>query len=88
MGGNGTQKVVRLPVRIGVAIALLVGLHAGAAMADDATWDSGTRNNDATLPFIAWRGKTPLKVISGWIDWKNGWTGMVNYASGRKSTYA
>ena len=48
MGGNGTRVVVRLPVRIGVAIALLIGLHAGAAVAD-ATWSSGTRNNGATL---------------------------------------
>ena len=31
--------------------------------------------------FASWRG-TGLGVVSGWIDWKNGWSGMYSYASG------
>jgi len=46
-----------------------------------ATWVSGVRNNDQTLSFAAWRG-TSLRVVTGWIEWKKGWSGMNTYASG------
>lgn len=45
------------------------------------TWISGARNNDATVPFAAWRG-TSLGVVSGWINWQDGWAGMNAYAGG------
>ena len=46
-----------------------------------ATWVSGVRNNADTLSFVGWRG-TSLRVVTGWIDWKKGWSGMNAYASG------
>src|SRR5262245_11736851 len=67
--------------RSAVAASLLVGLYAQAALAQ-ATWNSGTRNNANLQSFVAWR-ETPLKVITGWIDWRNGWEGMYAYAGGR-----
>jgi hypothetical protein len=73
--------VTRRLGRIAVAAALLVGLHAQAAIAQ-ATWTSGTRNNSNLESFVAWR-ETPLKVITGWIDWRNGWEGMYAFAGGR-----
>ncbi|MGE3294919.1 MAG: hypothetical protein AB7I59_00990, partial [Geminicoccaceae bacterium] len=39
------------------------------------------RNNSYTTSFASWRG-TPMSVVSGWIDWKNGWSGMYSYVSG------
>jgi hypothetical protein len=66
---------------VGAAAAtVLVALTGSAALA--AGWKSGARNNDSASAFASWRG-TPLGVVSGWIDWKNGWSGMYNYASGR-----
>jgi hypothetical protein len=65
----------------GAAAAVLVGLAGPAALAHNAGWPSGARNNDATTGFAGWRG-TGLGVVSGWIDWKNGWSGMYSYASG------
>ena len=38
-------------------------------------------DNSATTGFASWRS-TGLGVVSGWIDWKNGWSGMYTYASG------
>ena len=62
----------------GVAVTLLVTFAQPAQAAD---WRSGVRNNDTTNPFASWRG-TSLGVVSGWIDWKKGWSGMYSYASG------
>ena len=39
------------------------------------------RNNSYTAAFADWR-QTANAVVSGWIDWKNGWSGMYSYASG------
>jgi hypothetical protein len=44
------------------------------------SWKSGARNNDATIPFAAWRG-TSLSVVVGWIEYRKGWAGMYAYAS-------
>ena len=66
--------------RAGVAGGLLLALLATPAQAG-ATWASGARNNDATQPFAGWRG-TRLGVVSGWIDWRQGWSGMETYAGG------
>jgi beta-mannanase len=33
------------------------------------------------VSFASWRG-TNLRVVAGWIDWRNGWSGMNRYASG------
>jgi hypothetical protein len=59
-------------------LILLLGL---SLPAEAAGWRSGARNNNYTTPFAGWRG-TGLGVVSGWIDWKNGWSGMYSYASG------
>lgn len=64
----------------GIAGGLLLALLAAPAQAG-ATWMSGARNNDDTQPFASWRG-TRLGVISGWIDWREGWGGMETYAAG------
>jgi hypothetical protein len=66
----------------GAAAAVLVALTGSAALAHNAGWKSGARNNDAATGFAGWRG-TGLEVVSGWIDWRNGWSGMQSYASGR-----
>ena len=69
--------------RILVAIAGGIAILAVSAKASfaDATWTSGARNNSYTTSFAGWRG-TDLGVVTGWIDWKNGWSGMYTYASG------
>ena len=69
--------------RILVAIAGGIAILAVSAKASfaDATWTSGARNNSYTTSFAGWRG-TSLRVVTGWIDWKNGWSGMYQYASG------
>jgi hypothetical protein len=64
------------------AATVLAALTGAAAPAHSAGWKSGARNNDATVGFAGWRG-TPLGVVSGWITWKSGWSGMHSYASGR-----
>ncbi len=46
-----------------------------------AGWKSGARNNSYTTSFASWRG-TGLAVVSGWIDWQHGWSGMNSYVSG------
>ena len=56
--------------------AVLVALTGSAALAHNTGWKSGVRNNSATTGFASWRG-TGLGVVSGWIDWKNGWSGHV-----------
>lgn len=63
------------------AALLLLASFSGPAHA--VGWKSGTRNTGVTSAsnFATWRG-TSLGVVSGWIDWRNGWTGMYNYASG------
>ena len=63
------------------AAAVLVTLAGSAAQAT--SWKSGTRTTSTTTAtaFATWRG-TNLGVVSGWVNWKNGWTGMYNYASG------
>src|SRR5689334_23824850 len=62
----------------GVAVTLLVAF---AQPAHSANWRSGVRNNDTTNSFASWRGSS-LGVVSGWIEWKKGWSGMNSYASG------
>ena len=62
----------------GAAVAMLVSI---APPAQAAAWKSGVRNNSATTSFAGWRG-TGLGVVAGWIEWKNGWSGMYAYASG------
>ena len=52
-----------------------------AQPAGAAAWKSGVRNNSYTNSFATWRA-TNNTVVSGWIDWKNGWSGMYSYASG------
>jgi hypothetical protein len=61
-------------------ILLYLALDCSAARAG-ATWKSGARNNSSTMGFAAWRG-TPIGVVAGWIEYKNGWSGMYTYASG------
>ena len=68
---------------VAAATAVLMAVTGSAALAHNAGWLSGARNNDATTAFAHWRGTPRLGVVSGWIDWKNGWSGMYNYASGR-----
>ena len=68
------------------ALAALAGAAAiliitNSPSSAQATWASGVRNNDATLQFAGWRGTT-LRVVTGWIEWKQGWAGMNAYASG------
>ncbi|MGD9510686.1 MAG: hypothetical protein AB7I59_25140 [Geminicoccaceae bacterium] len=68
------------------ALIVLAGAMAilsvtGSPTSAEATWTSGTRNNNDTLSFAAWRG-TSVRVVTGWIEWKNGWSGMNGYASG------
>jgi hypothetical protein len=60
---------------------VLVTLTGSAVLAHPGGWKSGARNNSAATGFASWRG-TGLGVVSGWIDWKNGWSGMYSYASG------
>ena len=70
--------------RLACAVAtatVLVALTGPAALAHNTGWKSGARNNSATTGFASWRS-TGLGVVSGWIDWKNGWSGMYTYASG------
>ena len=64
-----------------LAGALAISSAAASPSAAQATWSSGVRNNSDTLRFAAWRG-TPLRVVVGWIDWQNGWSGMNAYAGG------
>jgi hypothetical protein len=61
----------------GAAATLCLALASPPALA----WQSGVRNNSSTSSFSSWRG-TSLGVVTGWIDWKNGWSGMQSYASG------
>ncbi|MGD9507329.1 MAG: hypothetical protein AB7I59_01150 [Geminicoccaceae bacterium] len=61
-----------------MAVAMLVTF---AQPAEAAGWRSGVRNNNTTNSFATWRGSS-LGVVSGWIDWKHGWSGMYSYASG------
>ena len=73
--------IVSRLVSAGAVAAVLVTLAGSAAQAT--SWKSGTRTTSTTTAtaFATWRG-TALGVVSGWIDWQNGWTGMYNYASG------
>ena len=72
----------RLPRTLLVLAGALAILSATTATSfAQATWTSGVRNNADTLPFASWRG-TNLKVVTGWIEWKNGWPGMYAYVSG------
>jgi hypothetical protein len=62
------------------ALAALAGASAiliitSSPSSAQANWASGVRNNDDTLQFAGWRGTT-LRVVTGWIDWKQGWAGM------------
>ena len=61
----------------GAAATLCLALASPPALA----WQSGVRNNSSTSSFSSWRG-TSLGLVTGWIDWKNGWSGMQSYASG------
>lgn len=69
---------VALRIFIAAELILLFGLLPPAEAAD---WKSGTRNNSYTTSFASWRGSS-LGVVSGWIEWKNGWSGMYSYVSG------
>ena len=73
-----------MPHHTGPAIAAILMLLTGATARADATWNSGARTSNAApaTAFATWRGQTPLGVVSGWIDYKNGWSGMYAYASG------
>lgn len=64
-----------------LAAAAIVAVCGSEASAHNAGWKSGARNNDAFAGFMTWRG-TAAGVISGWINWKSGWSGMYSYASG------
>lgn len=75
---HGRAAALRLVSAAAAALTILLG---STAPADAASWRSGVRNNDATSGFASWRA-TPLGVVTGWINWKNGWTGMYSYASG------
>ena len=70
-----------LTVVAGAATVALVALSGAATPAH--AWQSGARHTGAVsaTAFATWRG-TALGVVPGWIDWKNGWAGMYNYASG------
>jgi hypothetical protein len=59
--------------------ALMLSTFAQPAGA--AAWKSGVRNNSYTTPFATWRA-TSNTVVSGFIDWKHGWSGMYTFASG------
>jgi hypothetical protein len=61
-----------------LALSAMTSLEAQAG-----NWKSGSRTstNATATSFATWRG-TPLGVVSGWITWKNGWSGMQSYASG------
>ena len=63
-----------------VALAVFAGSAPSAQALD---WKSGSRsaNNVPASAFATWRG-APLGVVSDWIEWKKGWTGMYDYASG------
>ncbi|MGD9740980.1 MAG: hypothetical protein AB7U48_16460, partial [Bauldia sp.] len=68
------QLGATLAVATMLVVALLQPSEAGVS------WKSGTRNNNATVPFASWRG-TPLGVVVGWIEYRKGWGGMYAYAS-------
>ena len=55
-------------VSAATAAAVLVAVTGSAALAHNAGWLSGARNNDATTAFASWRGTPRLGVVSGWID--------------------
>ena len=59
--------------------ALMLSTFAQPAGA--AAWKSSVRNNSYTTPFATWRA-TSNTVVSGFIDWKHGWSGMYTFASG------
>ena len=59
--------------------ALMLATFAQPAGA--AAWKSGVRNNSFTTPFASWRAN-PNAVVSGFIDWQHGWSGMYTFASG------
>jgi hypothetical protein len=75
------RQGLRLPLVFASAAALALVVSAAPAGAGD--WKSGARNTGSmsATAFASWRG-TSLGVVPGWIDWKNGWTGMYTYASG------
>jgi hypothetical protein len=78
------MSVVRhcpLSVVIFASAIVLVSLTGSATQVWAGSWKSGVRNNGYTVPFAGWR-QTSLGVVTGWIDWRNGWTGMYNYVSG------
>ena len=68
-------------VRILAVLLALLGTSVAPGAAWAAAWKSGVRNNTYTNSFVSWRG-TPASVVSGWIEWKNGWPGMYAYVSG------
>ena len=68
-------------VRILAVLLALLGTSVAPGAARAAAWKSGVRNNTYTNSFVSWRG-TPASVVSGWIEWKNGWPGMYAYVSG------
>jgi len=70
--------VVKLALGLVVATALAATPLQSSQAA--VSWKSGARNNNATIPFAAWRG-TPLSVVVGWIEYRKGWAGMYAYAS-------
>ena len=61
-----------------VALAVFAGSAAPAQAMD---WKSGSRSasNVPASAFATWRG-APLGVVSGWIEWKKGWTGNFLFA--------
>jgi hypothetical protein len=63
------------------ALAAVLVLPAAEASAHPGAWQSGVRTNPDAPGFATWRG-TPLKVIVGFIRWRNGWSEMYTYASG------
>lgn len=63
-----------------VGVAVMISTTSSTSFAEP-TWRSGVRNNKNTSSFGAWRGAS-LGVITGWIEWKNGWSGMYSYVSG------
>ena len=66
-------------LRTGLAAAAVLILSSSVQAA--VTWKSGSRNNNATVSFASWRG-TPIAVVAGWIEYRNGWPGMLAYVSG------
>jgi hypothetical protein len=76
------RRVLASHLTAAAAAAVLVVLAAGPARADSSGWLSGTRVTDASASsFAGWRG-SPVRMVSGWIQWKGGWSEMYSYASG------